>query len=289
MGDKSNEEYLPGLCSSDDPQSAGDSQAGDFESVGVEAAAAAADQEPFQEDKVVPGRLVVKHTFLTFLEDEESPSSAGFLVPRSKTEPRMRAPEEDEQEAETATEESATSSERTSAASSESSPLSSPCGTLKADSVAASQSSSSLPNEAETRTTVMLKHLPNNYTRAMFLAMLDQAGFANTYDFVYLPIDFNRKAGFGYAFVNLIDPALVPEFWRTFDGFTNWVLPTTKVCEVSWSSPIQGLAANVERYRNSSVMHRSVPDEYKPLVLRNGVSVDFPKPTKSLRPPYGRK
>ena len=29
-----------------------------------------------------------------------------------------------------------------------------------------------------------------------------------------------------------------------------------KVCRVTWSGPHQGLAAHVERYRNSPVMHR---------------------------------
>lgn len=136
------------------------------------------------------------------------------------------------------------------------------------------------------RTTVMLKHLPNNYTREMLMELLDKEGFAGQYDFIYLPIDFWRNAGMGYAFVNLVDPVLVPRFWKTFDGFKDWVLPTAKVCEMGWSSPLQGLEANVERYRNSPIMHKCVPEEYQPLILANGKKVEFPKPTKSLRPPY---
>jgi len=38
---------------------------------------------------------------------------------------------------------------------------------------------------------VMLRSLPNNYTRAMMQALLDKEGFAAKYDFLYLPIDFN--------------------------------------------------------------------------------------------------
>ena len=44
------------------------------------------------------------------------------------------------------------------------------------------------------RTTVMLRNIPNNYTREMFLALLDDNGFAGRYDFVYLPCDFRRQA-----------------------------------------------------------------------------------------------
>merc|ERR1740127_314551 len=70
------------------------------------------------------------------------------------------------------------------------------------------------------RTTVMLRNLPNNYSRAMFLSMLDSEGFSGAYDFVYLPIDFCSRACLGYAFVNLLDASIVPNFWQTFDGYS---------------------------------------------------------------------
>ena len=179
------------------------------------------------------------------------------------------------------------------------------------------------------RTTVMLRNVPNNYSRDMFLAMLDEHGFAGRYDFVYLPCDFYRQANLGYAFVNLVDDAAVDALWQTFHGFSGWSLPTAKVCQVSWSGPHQGfkawvlgpgesvegreteraeraglrchqgvlqgdfidcryfpaVQAHVERYRNSPVMHRSVPDEYKPVIFKNGVRKNFPRPTKKVKAP----
>ena len=95
------------------------------------------------------------------------------------------------------------------------------------------------------RTTVMLRNIPNNYSREMFLAMLDEQGFAGRYDFVYLPCDFYRQANLGYAFVNLVDAAAVDALWSVFDGFSAWSLPTAKVCQVSWSGPHQGFKARV--------------------------------------------
>jgi hypothetical protein len=139
--------------------------------------------------------------------------------------------------------------------------------------------------KAEQQTTLMLRNLPNNYSRSMFLGMLDSKGFSGVYDFVYLPIDFSSRACLGYAFVNLTDPATVPRFWKTFDGYSKWVLPSRKVCTVSWSGPHQGLEAHIERYRNSPVMHDSVPDEYKPLVFKDGMRMYFPPPTKVNRAP----
>ncbi|CAL1139494.1 unnamed protein product [Cladocopium goreaui] len=121
------------------------------------------------------------------------------------------------------------------------------------------------------RTTVMLRNLPNNYTRDMFLSLLDEEGLSELYDFVYLPMDFCRDANLGYAFVNLVDGAAVGKAWKKFDGFDRWALPTAKVCQVGWSGPHQGFQAHVERYRNSPVMHKSVPDCYKPMIFKNGI------------------
>eukprot|EP00439_Symbiodinium_sp_Y106_P085374 s813_g28.t1 len=134
-------------------------------------------------------------------------------------------------------------------------------------------------------TTVMLRNLPNNYCRSMILALLDKEGFEGKYNFLYLPIDFRTRACMGYAFVNLVDPAHVPDFWAKFSGYSNWLVRSKKLCGVSWSEPHQGLESHVERYRNSPIMHESVPDEYRPIVLQNGVRVAFPESSKSSRPP----
>ena len=137
-------------------------------------------------------------------------------------------------------------------------------------------------------TTVMLRNLPNNYCRSMILALLDKEGFEGKYNFLYLPIDFRTRACMGYAFVNLVDPAQVPDFWAKFSGYSNWLVRSKKLCGVSWSEPHQGLESHVERYRNSPIMHESVPDEYRPIVLQNGVRVACPESSKSSRPPRSR-
>ncbi|CAE7463464.1 ML3 [Symbiodinium sp. CCMP2592] len=135
------------------------------------------------------------------------------------------------------------------------------------------------------KTTVMLRNLPNNYSRDMLLAMLDKRGFAGSYDFVYLPFDFRRDANLGYAFVNMVDAEAADALWKGLEGFTAWALTSHKVCSVTWSGPLQGQSAHIERYRNSPVMHSSVPDQYKPVVLEGGVRKPFPKATKKIKMP----
>mmetsp|Transcript_12562 Transcript_12562/g.32276 ORF Transcript_12562/g.32276 Transcript_12562/m.32276 type:complete len:271 (+) Transcript_12562:81-893(+) len=135
------------------------------------------------------------------------------------------------------------------------------------------------------RTTVILKNLPNNYTRDMFLAMIDREGFNGQYDFVYLPTDFKTHASFGYGFVNLISHAVAETFWQAFNGYNKWEFPSTKVCQVGWSKPYQGLRANVQRFRNSPVMHKSVPQQYRPCIFKQGAMAKFPRPTRVVQPP----
>lgn len=134
-------------------------------------------------------------------------------------------------------------------------------------------------------TTVLFRNLPNSFTRAMFLDLVDSEGFAGAYNFVYTPVDFTSQAGLGYAFINFISPAVARYFWAHFDGYTNWPVPSEKAGVLNWSSPHQGLAAHVERYRNSPVMHSTVPDDWKPAVFVDGVRVAFPQPTKVLKAP----
>jgi hypothetical protein len=137
----------------------------------------------------------------------------------------------------------------------------------------------------ESNTTVMIRNLPTDYTREMLLELLDSEGFAGNYDFVYLPIDFNSQGGLGYAFVNLICPVEAQRFWQQFDGFSRWALPSDKVCSLNWSSPHQGLAPHIERYRNSPVMHQDVPDNFKPMIFVDGMRIQFPPPTRPLKAP----
>jgi len=131
----------------------------------------------------------------------------------------------------------------------------------------------------------MLRNMPNNYSRAMLLDLLDSEGFAGQYDFLYLPMDFHSRASLGYAFINFVSSAAGAAFWKIFDGYSKWVIPSRKVSGVSWSGPHQGLEAHVERYRNSPVMSSAVPDEYKPVLFLEGARIPFPAPTRRIRAP----
>jgi len=140
-------------------------------------------------------------------------------------------------------------------------------------------------SSGESRTTIMLRNLPNNYTRSMLLALIDREGFNGHYDFLYLPMDFNTGACLGYAFLNLKSPECAQSVWAKFDGYSRWAIPSKKRCFVSWSNPHQGLQSNIDRYRNSPVMYDGVPEDYKPILFVDGKPAQFPEATKKIRAP----
>merc|ERR1719310_457962 len=74
----------------------------------------------------------------------------------------------------------------------------------------------------EWRTTVMIRNMPNNYTREMLLELVDSMGFAASYDFAYLPIDFSSQAGLGYAFINFVSADKAQLCFDVFEGFSDW-------------------------------------------------------------------
>lgn len=136
-------------------------------------------------------------------------------------------------------------------------------------------------------TTMMMRNIPNSYTRRHVCQLIDFEGFAARYDFLYYPVDFKTSAGLGFAFVNLTSPEDAHEFRDHFTCFRRWGVPSGKVCSVSWArAEQQGLEANVEHYRNSSVMHKSVKEDRKPILLVAGVPTNLPKNTKKLWPPH---
>lgn len=143
----------------------------------------------------------------------------------------------------------------------------------------------SAPVAAPTHTTLILRNLPMGYSRDDLLELLDDEGFNGKYDLVYHPIDFGTRLGFGYAFVNFVSADAATECSEYFNGFASWKTNQDKACEVSQSTELQGLEAHVERYRNSPVMHESVPDEFKPAAFADGHRVPFPLPTKKVTKP----
>jgi hypothetical protein len=129
---------------------------------------------------------------------------------------------------------------------------------------------------APKQTTVALKNVRKEWRRPMLVEYLAKKGFAGRIDFCYLPMNFRSGENFGYAFLNLRDNLTAQELLEELkdEGF--------EVCPAE----INGKEANIERWRNNSIMHKSVLDECKPALYDEaGRQVPFPPPTQPVSKP----
>lgn len=108
----------------------------------------------------------------------------------------------------------------------------------------------------EDKTTVMIKNIPNRYKKDTMLEMVDK-WFSGTYDFFYLPIDLERDANVGYAFLNFKASKTIRQFYSRFSGLKWTSLNSDKVCDVSYAR-IQGLEACLHHFKDSSLIRNNV-------------------------------
>lgn len=105
----------------------------------------------------------------------------------------------------------------------------------------------------DSRTTLMIKNIPNKYTSKMLLATIDEQ-HKGTYDFIYLPIDFKNKCNVGYAFINMTDPRHIIPFYQAFNGKKWEKFNSEKVAYLAYAR-IQGKTALISHFQNSSLMN----------------------------------
>ena len=98
-----------------------------------------------------------------------------------------------------------------------------------------------MPAEGSDITTVMLRNIPNKYTRAALLVALSEHGFdPATCNNLYLPMDMESGCNLGYAFLNFITHGHALEFKGRFDGCRLPSSGSRKICSVVWANK-QGL------------------------------------------------
>ncbi|CAE8708865.1 unnamed protein product, partial [Polarella glacialis] len=104
------------------------------------------------------------------------------------------------------------------------------------------------PLESEPVTTLMLRNLPKELTQPGLLEELDRSGFAELYDFVYMPGSFDAKEGKGYAFVNFSTTAaagaLVGAWHRSRRCGVREDAPALNISPAA----LQGFAVNVQKW-----------------------------------------
>jgi len=120
-----------------------------------------------------------------------------------------------------------------------------------------------LGEDSETRTTIMVRNIPNKYNQQMLLDEVN-VHHEGTYDFFYLPIDFKNRCNVGYCFINFLEPRHIAPFVASFNGQRWKSFNSEKICAVSFAR-IQGKQAMIARFQNSSLLEKD--DEYRPLLF----------------------
>lgn len=127
--------------------------------------------------------------------------------------------------------------------------------------------------------TLMLRNIPNKYTRSMLLEVLNKH-FKGAFDFLYLPIDFSNRCNVGYAFINFRNSVFVQKFREMFHNVqAKQCLPgfnSQKVCEVSVAR-VQTLESNLDHFRQNATRLLSEHPDWQPLLFdMNGDPLPFP-------------
>jgi hypothetical protein len=119
--------------------------------------------------------------------------------------------------------------------------------------------------ETEWRATVQIRDIPCNYSKEQMMKLIDSKGFAGSYDYFYLPVDFKKGSNPGYAYVNFVSVAKAKECFAEFDGFWEWPEGgSKKTCKVCWGR-VQGYEKNVRKWTNSQW-----DEKYKPTIFNKG-------------------
>ena len=100
----------------------------------------------------------------------------------------------------------------------------------------------------DTRTTVMIRHIPNKYSCKNVLDEIDVA-CKDKYDFFYLPLDSENNCNLGYSFINFIHPLHIVYFYNIFKSRKWFYYNSYKECDLTYGK-YQGkkeLTNNIEK------------------------------------------
>ncbi|WOL13750.1 hypothetical protein Cni_G22528 [Canna indica] len=127
-------------------------------------------------------------------------------------------------------------------------------------------------SQVDQRTTVMIRNIPNKFSRDMLIELLDQhcakenkeAAPPSAYDFVYLPMDFKSGCNLGYAFVNFTTVMAAHRLFGALNGQRWTLFGSKKISHVCYAR-IQGRRALEEHFWTSCFECDAA--EYLPAVM----------------------
>ena len=122
-------------------------------------------------------------------------------------------------------------------------------------------------------TTVMVKNIPTKFTCKSLTEILNTKGFnSETYDFMYLPMDFRTRKNCGYCFINFVTSDECNRFVATFQGMQLKADTSAKCLDIV-ESKRQGFNENVSVFSDLFLTSKFKNPLFKPLVKVNGDNI----------------
>jgi len=150
------------------------------------------------------------------------------------------------------------------------------------------------PNEGDAKnapsgvgTTLKIGNLRKSCRLDEFLETLEMTGYMEMLDFVYMPMDLrsakteDELLNFSHAIVNFASEDVAEVFLSTFHDSPETIFEGTG--DVTYWD-VQGLDALVNKFRNIDAMHESMPSSCQPQLFKDGERIEFPAPTRLLKP-----
>lgn len=100
--------------------------------------------------------------------------------------------------------------------------------------------------QEDQRTTLMIKNIPNKFTKEHFLSIFNK-NFEGKFNLFLLPTDIKEKKNYGYAFINFINNFYIINFYYSFNGKKWENTNSVKICELVYSK-IQGITKMIKHY-----------------------------------------
>ena len=119
-------------------------------------------------------------------------------------------------------------------------------------------------NCKDSRTTLMIKNIPNKYTISSFLEEIN-GNFKDTYDIFYLPIDYVNKCNLGFAFINFVESFHIIMFYDLYRGKKWKKFNSDKKCELLYAK-FQGKNELISHFEKGKVLSFNSEDK-RPLIL----------------------
>lgn len=125
----------------------------------------------------------------------------------------------------------------------------------------------------DTRTTVMIRHIPNKYSYQNLLEEINTV-CKDKYDFFYLPLDSENNCNLGYAFINFINSLHIVYFYNIFKSRKWLQFNSFKECDLTFAK-YQGkyeLTSNIEKNMGKNEDKKKLPIIFE---IKNPPKIDL--------------